>query len=62
MKRAGRINKEWHLAHPMPQNANTGQRIAWHLEHIKHCSCRGIPEKLLEEMKNRGIMIPADKK
>ena len=49
------INKEWHLANPMPQNATIEQRIAWHLEHSRHCSCRNIPAKLKEEMKKRKI-------
>jgi hypothetical protein len=49
------LNKEWHLKHPMPKNANLDQRIAWHLEHIKYCSCRGIPDKLKAAIKSRGL-------
>ena len=49
------MNKTWHESHPMPKNANTDQRIAWHLEHAKHCACRPIPTKLREEMEKRGI-------
>ncbi len=33
------------MAHPMPRNATTEQRIEWHFEHAKHCSCRSVPEK-----------------
>jgi hypothetical protein len=52
------INKKWHLAHPMAKNATIEQRIKWHLEHLKHCSCRtGLPPKLKEEMKKRNIEI-----
>lgn len=51
----GKINKEWHLAHKMPKNPTLEQRIAWHLEHTKNCSCRKIEGKLAEEMKKRGI-------
>ena len=47
------LNKEWHLAHPMPKKAALDQRIAWHLEHAKNCSCRGIPAKLQEEVKQQ---------
>lgn len=47
------LNKEWHLKHRMPAKATLEQRIAWHLEHAKHCSCRDIPEKLKEEIKKR---------
>lgn len=50
-----KLNKEWHLAHPMPKNATVDQRIAWHLEHRKHCACRDIPESLKAEMARRGI-------
>jgi hypothetical protein len=53
-----KINKEWHLANPMPKNATLQQRIAWHTAHMLHCKCRpGFPAKLKEEMKKRGIMI-----
>jgi hypothetical protein len=54
-----KLNKEWHQAHPMPAKATIDQRIAWHLEHAKHCSCRKIEGKLLEEMKKRHIQIPS---
>lgn len=53
------INKEWHLAHPMPPHATIEQRIQWHIEHLKNCGCRkDIPEKLKEEMKKRKIKFP----
>ena len=56
------INKEWHLANKMPKKATTEQRITWHVEHLKHCSCRPvIPEKLQEEMRKRQIPIPSSK-
>lgn len=48
-----KLNKEWHLAHRMPKHATTEQRIEWHLEHSKHCSCRPLPEKLKTEIKKR---------
>lgn len=53
-----KINKEWHLAHPMPPKATLNERIAWHLEHTKHCNCRELSPKLKEEMKKRKIKIP----
>jgi hypothetical protein len=50
------INKEWHLKNRMPKNASFEERLEWHREHNKHCSCRpGFPKKLEEEMKKRGI-------
>ena len=48
-----KLNKEWHRAHPMPKHATTDQRIEWHFQHAKHCSCRPVPEKLRTEIKKR---------
>jgi len=48
-----KLNKEWHLNHRMPKNAAMEERIAWHLEHSKHCSCRPIPDKLKAKIKKR---------
>jgi hypothetical protein len=45
-KPISKLNKEWHLAHLMPKNATMEERIAWHIEHSKHCSCRPISDKL----------------
>ena len=50
------INKAWHLKHPMPKNPGLDERIAWHLEHSKHCNCRKISGKLTAEMKKRGLI------
>lgn len=52
-----KINKEWHLSHPMPKNATVEKRIEWHLEHHKKCDCREIPHSLMLEIKKRGIHI-----
>jgi len=54
------MNAEWHQAHPMPKNTSLEEKIAWHVEHSKHCHCRPIPEPLLEEIKRRFIKIPAN--
>jgi hypothetical protein len=47
------INAEWHKKHKMPKNPTVEQRIAWHIEHQKHCKCRPIPEKLRKEIEKR---------
>jgi len=53
-----KINKAWHLSHPMPKNPTIDERIAWHMEHLKNCQCRtDFPPKLKEEMNERGIKI-----
>lgn len=50
-----KLNAEWHLKNKMPKIPTLDQRIAWHLEHIKHCRCRGLSPKLIEEIKKRKI-------
>ncbi|MBW7944096.1 hypothetical protein H3C70_01750 [Patescibacteria group bacterium] len=50
------INADWHKSHRMPKNPTLEQRIQWHLEHQKHCHCRPISGKLLEEMKKRKLV------
>ena len=50
-----KLNKEWHLTHRMPKNPTPEQRIAWHIEHAKHCNCRDIPGNIKTEMKKREI-------
>lgn len=51
------MNKAWHEKHIMPKNATFNQRVKWHLEHQKHCQCRPIPAKLLEQMKEKDIKV-----
>jgi hypothetical protein len=46
-----KTNRTWHLTHPMPKNPTIDKRIEWHIEHHKNCSCRQVPEKILEEIK-----------
>lgn len=43
-----KLNREWHLAHKMPKNATLEQRIQWHTEHAKHCTCREMPASIAE--------------
>ena len=40
------MNKEWHEKNRMPKNPTLEQRIAWHVEHQKHCNCREMPESI----------------
>ena len=51
-----KTNKEWHEKNRMPKNATIEERINWHLKHQQNCSCRPIPEKLLPEIKKRGLL------
>jgi hypothetical protein len=50
------MNKAWHEKHPMPPKATFEQRVKWHTAHAKQCACRPIPAKLLERMKERGLV------
>ncbi|MEO7982437.1 MAG: hypothetical protein ABI688_00015 [Bacteroidota bacterium] len=51
------FNKEWHLANPMPKNANLAQRISWHLGHSANCGCREIPEPIKKEIAKRKLAV-----
>ncbi len=55
MGKVNKLNKEWHLKHPMPAKATLDQRIEWHIAHAKHCSCRDMPEKIRMEIEKRGL-------
>lgn len=52
-----KLNKEWHEKNRMPKNPTLDQRVVWHIEHSKHCSCRTMPKNIEEEIKKRGIEI-----
>lgn len=54
----GKINADWHAAHPMPQKATLDQRADWHLAHAAHCACRPVPRLVAEALARRGIAIP----
>jgi hypothetical protein len=53
-----RINRAWHESHRMPSNAGDDERIAWHLDHARHCGCRRIEGGVAALFKTRGIAIP----
>jgi hypothetical protein len=40
------MNTQWHAQNKMPSKATAKQRLAWHLDHQKHCDCRPIPASL----------------
>jgi hypothetical protein len=46
-----KINKKWHEEYKMPKNPTLEERIKWHIEHTKQCSCRPIPESLRLKIK-----------
>ncbi len=41
-----KINAAWHTKNKMPKNPRLEERIRWHKEHAKLCSCREIPESI----------------
>lgn len=54
------INREWHQLHKMPKNPTSEQRIAWHVEHAKHCRCRPIPEGVYALMQRVGVSLDTE--
>jgi hypothetical protein len=51
-----KLNAAWHGKNKMPKNPTLDQRIAWHVDHAKNCSCRPLGGKILEEIKKRGLI------
>jgi hypothetical protein len=48
------MNREWHKQHRMPKGATEKERIEWHREHAKNCTCRPAPKNLLAKMEKQG--------
>ena len=46
------INKAWHEKNKMPKNPKPEQRMKWHIEHLKHCECYPVSEKLRKELED----------
>lgn len=46
-------NQAWHAQNRMPKNPSLDQRVAWHLEHARHCGCRKMPESIAVEIAKR---------
>jgi hypothetical protein len=44
------MNKDWHNQNRMPRNASPKERIQWHIEHVKNCSCRPFPKELRSKL------------
>ncbi len=56
----GKINRAWHESHRMPKNPTLVQRMDWHIEHIKNCNCREMPDsikKAIADKKNKMKII-----
>ena len=51
------MNAEWHSKNRMPKNPTIDERIKWHLEHVRNCTCRPLGGKILEEIKKRGLKV-----
>ena len=54
----GKINAEWHRAHPMPRNPTERQRAEWHYEHARHCGCRAITPSITALLHAHGFDRP----
>jgi hypothetical protein len=48
-----RLNREWHLANPMPPKATRTQRVEWHEAHMAACACRPPPADIQAEIERR---------
>lgn len=48
-----KINAAWHEKNKMVGRPTLDQRVTWHLEHARHCSCRPLEGEILAEIKKR---------
>jgi hypothetical protein len=39
----------------MPKNPTLDEKIKWHLEHARNCSCRPLDGKISVEIMKRGL-------
>ena len=46
-------NAEWHLRNKIPKNPTLDQRVKWHIEHARNCSCPPLDGEISEELKKR---------
>jgi hypothetical protein len=53
------MNKEWHAAHKLGRHASMDDRMAWHLKHAANCGCRKVPQSIMRELENRGLVLPS---
>lgn len=51
-----KINSAWHAKNIMPKKPTLDDRVNWHLEHSKNCSCRPLEGKILDEIKKRKLL------
>lgn len=51
----GTLNRQWHEQHQLGNRTSLDERVRWHFEHAKVCSCRPIPARVIEEIERRGI-------
>ena len=55
-----KINAEWHLKNRLPEDPTLDQRVKWHIEHARHCSCGSLDEEILDELKKRYLNTHQD--
>jgi uncharacterized protein YdhG (YjbR/CyaY superfamily) len=48
------MNAAWHKSHPMPKNATSVERLAWHRAHADACGCRQPPPDIREALQRAG--------
>lgn len=46
-------NRERHKANKMPIKWTIDDKIKRHIEHVAHCKCRPIPDRIKQEIKKR---------
>lgn len=44
------------MPNPPAGGPTLDQRVKWHVEHAKNCTCRPLHGKILEEIKRRSVL------
>jgi hypothetical protein len=55
--KTSKLNREWHAANRMPKNATDDERVAWHIEHQRHCQCRTMPKGVQELLRRHNAPV-----
>ncbi len=50
-------NQKRHQVNSMPMRWSLEDKIKRHIEHLAHCKCRPMPEKIKLEIKNRLVWL-----
>ncbi len=52
------MNTSWHEKHRLKMPSTLSERVRWHEQHSRHCSCRtDLPKTIVAALKKQGKKI-----